>query len=146
MGGGGSGEGGKNGNREGRLTGEPGAEKRTTVTVAMTETTAQASGRLGQHDQVSSKRTGGGYRVRRGAEGESANESAGWTVMDSDGAATTEGAGWAGEPRTLTAGGTQESGADGRSGDAMARRGNTQKASSAFDDVGVGGRHVARLV
>ena len=150
-GGGSTGAGGRNGNGEGRTSVEPGTDTGTTAVVATTTTTAQASGRRGQHDQVSSDGAGEEYRARGGAEGESSDESTGWSGGESDGPATdeeatnAEGTGWAGEPRTATSGGTQESGADRHLGDAMAGGGNTRKASStAADARGAGGRHGAR--
>ena len=88
---------------------------------------------------------------REGAEGESANKSAGWSGEDSDEAATYEdvtttgGAGWDGKLRMATSRGTQESGMEGRLGDAMADGGDTGKATSAAaDKAGAGGRHGAR--
>ena len=104
-------------NGEGRKSGEPGAETRTTGTLAMTATatttarTAHASRRRGKHDQVSSNGEREEYRARGGAEGESADKSAGWSGEDSDGAATdedattVEGEGMDGEPQTATSGG-----------------------------------------
>ena len=60
-------------------------------------------------------------------------------------ATTAEGMEWDSEPRTETAGGTPESSADRRLGDAMAGGVNTRKASSAATGkVGAGGRHAAR--
>ena len=65
--------------------------------------------------------------------------------MDEE-ATTAEEAGWDGELQTATEGGTRKSGADGRSGDAMAGGGDTGKASSATaNETGAGGRHGARL-
>ena len=84
-----------------------------TAAAGTTATTAQARGRRVQHDQVSSHIAGGGYRRRRGAEGESAEKSAKWSGKETDGAATVEyvktveGAGRDGEQRTATAGGTR---------------------------------------
>ena len=108
----------------------------TAVMTAMTATTARERGIQGQHNQVSSYGEGGEYRVRERAEGESVDESARWSGKDTDGVATdedattAEGAGRDGKPWTARVGGTQKSGADGRSGDAMAGGGDTGKASS----------------
>ena len=110
-GGGSAGEGGRNRNGEGRTSSDSGTETRTTVTAATTAMTAQVSRRRGQHYEVSSKGEGGEYCTKGGAEGESADESAGWSGKDSDGAATdedmmtAEAEGREGELRTETAGG-----------------------------------------
>ena len=106
------------------------AMRAATVTMA---TTDQVSRRRGQVHQVRSVGTGEKFCKRGGSEGESADESARWIGTDSDGTATdeyamtVEGAGWDGEPRTATAGGVLESGADRRSGDAMADGGQHQE-------------------
>ena len=49
---------------------------------------------------------------------------------------TAEGEGWDGEPRKATAGGTQESGANGRLGDAMSGGGDPRKSPSATAENG----------
>ena len=82
--------------------------------------------------------------MRGGAKEESAEKIAGWSGADGGDATTAEGVGWDSERRT--AGGTQESGADGRSGDVMAGGGDTGKDFSAAADKAEagGGRHGAR--
>ena len=55
------------------------------------------------------------------------------------------GAGWDSATHTATAGGTQDSGAVGLSGDAAAGGGDTRKAiSAASNKAGAGGRHGVR--
>ena len=143
-GGGGAGLGGRKLNGEGRTSGEPGAE---------TRTTAQASGRQGQgHQQVRSDGSGEEYCTGGADEVESADESVRCSGADSEGSATeedvmtTEGTGWDSKPRTAPAGWTLEIGADTSLGDAMAGGCDTGKASSAAaDEAGAGGRHGARL-
>ena len=98
--------GGRNRNGEGRTSGEPVSEKRTTATAVAK--TAQASVRQGQHEKVSSDGVGGEYRARGESKGEIAKKSAGWSGEESAGAATdedetaTEGVGLDGKPWTET--------------------------------------------
>ena len=150
MGGGGAREGEKNRDREGRKIGEPGAETR--MTAATTSMAVKARIERGQdHHQVRSAGAGGGYRARGADEEESADKSAGWSGAESEGLATeaevttTDGEEWYYKMRTATAGGTQESGAEERSGDKAAGGGDTRKATSvAANEAGEGGSHRAR--
>ena len=84
-------------------------------------------------------------------KGESVDESAGWSVADSERLATekeatpAELAGWNVKLQTATAGGTLESGADGNLGYMMARGGDTRKYPSVTaGEAGVRSRHGAR--
>ena len=95
--------------------------------------------------------TGKKFRSRGGVlrggvdKKESADENDGWSGADLEGSVTeeeateeevktAEGAGWDCKTRTETAGGMQEIGTEGRSGDELASRGNTRKASSTAAD------------
>ena len=92
--GGGSGAGGRKGNREWKTSGDPRSETRTmaakTETTATTEPTAQASGRQGQGHQVRSVGSGKEYRAGGGAEGESVDKRSGWSGTDLYGSANDE--------------------------------------------------------
>ena len=88
-GGEGRGAGGRNRYGEEMMSGEPGAKTRTTVTTG--KTAVQARGGRGQknkHDQVSSDRAGGEYRAGGAYQEESADKSAKWSGLESEGSET----------------------------------------------------------